>query len=146
MIAPRDDLEPRSERPRLKIGWHVKLCGRFFRRFLKPWRDHVQMRLQDELPALVEVAQRCQTRAELEEVFGPPKYAMRGELYGIEPPHGDNSQAPDSVECYEKDSLAVELWFKDGEYWQAIGFVPASAWDVVSSDSYWARSTSVPPP
>lgn len=137
MIAPREDLEFLSERPRLNIGWHIKLYGRLFRRYLKPWRDRVHSRCLDKLETLLAAVSRCETRQEIEEILGLPKYAMHGNCCGVQLAEDSEIIRPDCVEVYESDELSTEIWFKDGKSWRTSGYITPNGWDIVCSDAYW---------
>lgn len=143
MIAPRGDVDIRSERPRMKVACYVRLCGRLFRRFITSWRERNRSRLQDKVISLVNSTSLCKTRKELEELLGTPKYAMPSAFYGTNPVQSDREQKANVAEYYEVDQVAVDLVFKDGKVWRTFGYVKLSHWDVVCLDQpYEYRSAN----
>ncbi len=72
------------------------------------------------------VAGKCQTRNELEQVLGKPKYVLKGDGFCI------GSFVPDRVESYQKRGCVIELWFKGERFHSDSGFVPYTAWDIAS--------------
>ena len=68
------------------------------------------------------VAGKCQTRNELEQVLGKPKYVLKGDGFSI------GSFVPDRVESYQKRGCVIELWFKGERFHSDSGFVPYTAW------------------
>jgi hypothetical protein len=136
MIVPCPGLELRTERPGLRIRWPVRVCGRYFRRWLRPWRERIRLRNDARLSQLMRKVSECKSRADLESLLGPPKYGVQGAGYGSKTP-GCAIQRPDSVEYYEQEGLDIRLWFKDGKLWQIGGSPKLIDWDVVCSDDYW---------
>ena len=133
MISPRTDLNPLSERPPIHIRrWQwvlAPIIGPLIRRRLKARYDARMGRVE----SLIASVRECKTRESLESLLGPPRYAMDGYLYSTVSADGSIITHADTVEVYEKDGCAIELWFKDGKMSSMIGTAACpTSWDIVT--------------
>jgi len=132
MITPRADLMPRSERPPLDISrWQWALAA-----IIRPLIKHRLKARYDarmkRVGLLMASVRDCRTRESLESLLGPPRYAMDGDLYSSASADGSSVMHPDTVEVYEKDGCAIELWFKNGEVSSMIGMPYPTSWEIVT--------------
>jgi hypothetical protein len=82
---------------------------------------------------LIEEVVRCETRADLERLLGPPKYALAGHGFSSQTESPDQVgryvvESPDQVESYVKDDCRVEIWFRQGRLWLVCGSEDYSPW------------------
>jgi hypothetical protein len=82
-------------------------------------------RVNEKLAAVAE----CRRRDELEQILGPPLYAVNGENAGVVRPDG-SQDSPDLIECYESEGCCIDLWFKDDRLIDMSGFVKPTVWDM----------------
>lgn len=132
MITPRENLELRTERPPLECGALVRLLrplGGLFRCLYSRDDEPLNAKLQTLLSDVSE----CADSTQIESLLGQPDYAMVGDHFGTTTPD-DKTIRPDSVECYSVGRLNVELWFRDGQLSQTIGYLMPTAWDFVVGD------------
>lgn len=128
MINPQSNLKVFTERPSPHISRWMRVVAPVVC-FLRI-RSKDEDSLDQELQTLLSNVSKCNDRAELELLLGPPDYAMSGECFGQTDLDGVE-QKPDLVECYSRGRLHVELWFRRKAVWQSIGFVMPATWDFV---------------
>lgn len=126
MIAPRPDQTLLSERPSRPLPMWMRVVAPMVSIFRTNSRDDAG--LNSDLQSLLAKVTHCRDRAELEELLGPPDYALAGDYYGRTEPDGTELH-PDLVECYSCGRLNIELWFRDNAVWHTIGFLMPTNWD-----------------
>ena len=134
MIEPTRNLQPLAERPQIgPAPIYVRIACKLAPALVQRWLNRRDERLQARLGELINLAMRCESRAELERILGTPVYALAGHLFS------SNGEGPDSVECYAKDGCELEVWFRNGKRWQATG------WHRTHSQIEMARLAQKPP-
>jgi hypothetical protein len=129
MIAPAENCVLLNHRPQLgTVPRHVRMCCRLFPSLVKSCLSRRHDRLFPRLGSLMERARRCQDRQQLEELLGPPRYALPGESYKV------GEESPDLVECYSRDGCHIDVLFRDGGRWEQVGLVTPCAWDIGMSE------------
>ena len=132
MIAPAKDVEILQSRPLGKEPSGItRVLGRMFAPLVRAVRVRRRATAEARLRFLVEGAQRCEARDDLERVMGAPVHVLSGAGYKVAG-HDGEAFAPDRVECYEAEGCSVELLFRDGGLGGILGYVPWSDWDAVS--------------
>lgn len=72
-----------------------------------------------------------ETRAELEELLGPPRYALKGSLYRLS--NGDGSALlVERVEIYQKHGCNIEIAFAEDRLCAVIGCVPWTVCEILA--------------
>lgn len=117
MIAPISGLRILDERP-----YPPKRLLKRIRERLINYHLETDDQLEADLQTLLELVKKCRDRTELSCLLGQPDYAISGKRFGWES-GAEKMLRPDVVECYSKSRLAVELWYRDEELCQVIGYV-----------------------
>lgn len=146
MIAPRADLELRSERPAMRTPVFHFLVGRMAARLIRRRMTARADARMDHVRSLLVKVRECQTRESLEVLLGPPRYAMSGERYSSASADRSVVLRPDVVEVYEKDGCAIELWFNKREISCVTGWPLWTTWEniAVATDRNLRRQEKMP--
>jgi hypothetical protein len=116
----------------MKVAWWkralaILLGKRIVHRFQELRHNHKHAILE----RMVLDAKQCESRQNLEEILGKPKYALDGKLYKIGPRGGEESR-PDCVEVYSIRGCTFDvLFFPKQQRHEVFGAVLPSSIDML---------------
>lgn len=129
MIAPLPNQSLLDERPRPKIPIWMQMVAPLAAILRSSPRN--DSALEAALRNLLSEVNRRDNRTQLDGLLGTPNYVLSGELFG-QAAIGSAPTCPDLVECYSRGRLHVELWFRDGQVCQVVGFLMPTTWELLS--------------
>lgn len=80
---------------------------------------------------VLELANECKSRDQLENLLGRPRYALDGTLYSRIPTDSGNLEQPEIVEVYELDNCGIELMFRNDRMIGMFGIPMPTSWEIV---------------
>jgi hypothetical protein len=129
MIGPNLAVQLFDERPRVCITtWHRIVCS-VFGSLVRFWRRRAKETAERKLPLILREAAKANTRNDLENILGKPRYALVGSGGEVSDNEG-GTMVPDRIEVYLRHGCTFDVWFFNEALRSIYGFVRISVWDV----------------
>ena len=140
-VEPRRDLPLRLMRPPLRVTRWQRMLSPLARLLWKSKRRAEYDARAQHASALIREVQKCHSRAEIESLLGPPRYALEGTHFSAWGETVHARRVPDRVEVYEHAGCTIDIWYDCSKVIFMTGAAMPDAWDVVSG----ALDQSIPP-